>query len=463
MRRTLGQLAVAVFAGVMASGLAWGFAQVIEGRHFLGPLGIAGQARYLVLAQSPAELRPAGGYTGTVGVITVSNGQLTERSFKDVYFYDLQPNIPFVEPPDELADHLLGTASWQLADAAWSPDFPTSAQNALHLYTLESGDADIDGVIALTTYAVDRLLEVTGPIDVPEYGVTVASGEVTMTALRLTRGVSTPDSDRKAFLQALADLTLDKLRSLPPADWPRLFDAFNEMRERREVLVWFADPYLQAAVATTPLGGSTRQDAGDYLAVVEANVSPTSKYNLVVTRRDSLTVTIDLKGQTTSDLNLTWQNDSTLPGEPYESIRSYSTSGAGQYGAFVRVLTTASTSFVEADGVATLGIDDVELVTSEAGRNVFGNYLLMDPGQSSLHYRWTAPDGASQAEGLWTYRLTVQKQPGVITVPTSVSVLLPAGAVIETLSGATLAADGTISMTTGLERDAEMRITYRLP
>ena len=205
---------------------------------------IGGQARYLVLAQNPAD-RPAGGYTGTVGVITVDNGRLTDRSFNDVFFYDLRPNLPFVEPPAELANHLLGSASWQLADAAWSPDFPTSAQDALRLYTLESGDADIDGVIAVTTYAVDRMLEVTGPIHVPEYDVTVASGDVTMTALRLTRGVSTPTSDRKAFLEVLADDTLDRLLSLPPTEWPRLVDALIKLRDSRDVLVWFKDPGLE--------------------------------------------------------------------------------------------------------------------------------------------------------------------------------------------------------------------------
>ena len=463
MIRGVGHLLISIAVGMLAAGFAFGIAQVVEGRHFFAAVGLGGHARYLVLAQSPAELRPAGGYTGTVGVITVSNGQLADRSFKDVYFYDLKPNVPFVEPPQELADHLIGAASWQLADAAWSPDFPTSAQNALRLYSLESGDTDIDGVVALTTYAVDRLLAVTGPIEVPEYDVTVASGEVTLTALRLTRGLSTPESDRKAFLEVLADLTLAKLRSLPPAEWPKLVDAFNDMRERREVMVWFADPTLESAVASTSLGGVTRQGAGDYVGVVEANVSPTSKFNLVVTRRDALSVAIDPTGQATSDLNLSWQNDSMLPGEPYQSIRSYSTSTVGQYGAFVKVLTPATSSLLEANGAATVDVDGAELVQNEVGKNAFGNYLLMDPGQSSLHYRWSVPGAATQADGLWTYRLTLQKQPGVLAVPTSVSISLPEGATVELVGGAAWNSDGTITAETNMERDGLVVVSYRLP
>ena len=115
----------------------------------------------------PAELRPQGGYSGTVGIVGLKDGKIVERNFGDVYRYDTKPDLPFVEPPEALQNHLLGDASWQLADAAWSPDFPTAAQDSLHAYELESGDTNIDGVIALNTYAVDRLLEAIGPVDVP--------------------------------------------------------------------------------------------------------------------------------------------------------------------------------------------------------------------------------------------------------------------------------------------------------
>ena len=99
---------------------------------------------------------------------------------------------PSSKRPSELTDHLLGSdQSWRLADAAWAADFPAGAQQALAFYELEANDDDLDGVIALTTYAVDRLLEVVGPIEVPGYGVTVQPGESTLTLLGETRGTET--------------------------------------------------------------------------------------------------------------------------------------------------------------------------------------------------------------------------------------------------------------------------------
>ena len=159
-----------------------------------GLLGWGDEKRYLVLAQNPAELRPSGGYTGTVGTITLRDGAIVEQDFVDTYGLSVQEGLPFVDPPDELTAYLLGEGqSWRLADANWSPDFPTVARKAAELYGIETGQEDIDGVIAITTYALDRLLEVTGPVEVPEYGVTVQPGDVTMTLLGATRGTAELD------------------------------------------------------------------------------------------------------------------------------------------------------------------------------------------------------------------------------------------------------------------------------
>jgi hypothetical protein len=427
-------------------------------------LGWGGSRRYLVLAEDPAELRPSGGYAGTIGVVGFKDGQLVEQSFQDVYALDLKPGVPFVQPPEGLQSHLLvGGASWQLADANWSPDFPTAAQDALRLYTLESGDTRIDGVIALTTYAVDKILEVVGPVEVPEYGVTVRPGEVTLTALGLTRGISTPTSQRKEFLNVLANTVLGRLLALPPSKWLPLFQAFQAVGNERLMLTWFADPAAEKLVAGSPMAGAVRQDAGDYLSVVEANVAPTSKYNLVVKRHDSLDVAIAADGSAEETLRLDWTNDAAKAGEPYASIRDYSTAKDGRYGAYVRVLTPIDSELVDASGQTDQPIAGVESIAPEAGRNSFANYLLMAPGASSLTYRWLEPEAVRQAAGAWTYVLTVQRQPGAAPGTTTIRVTLPAGARVGALpAGATLNGS-VVSFTTAPSIDAQLTLQYTLP
>ncbi|MEP7159253.1 MAG: DUF4012 domain-containing protein, partial [Chloroflexota bacterium] len=427
-------------------------------------LGLEGPQRYLVLAQNPAELRPTGGYAGTVGIIGFDHGRVTERAFQDVYLLDLIPGVPFVEPPVALADHLLGDQSWKLADANWSPDFATSARRALELYSLESGDTDVAGVIALTTYAVDRLLEVIGPVEVPGYGVSVLAGEVTMTALGQTRGISVPGFDRKKFLGDLANTVIDRLFALSPDRWDDLFAALSDIADERLMLAWFNDPAAQALIADAPVGGAVRDDPGDYLYVVEANVSPPSKYNLVVDRTDELTVTLAADGSASTTLAMDWANNALTPGEPYASLRSYSASEAGLYGSYVRVLAPASAQLTSAAGAGVDPVEDAEEISTEAGRAVFGNYLLIAPGTAELEYDWTTNGVSTQAaDGLWTYRLVVQKQPGLRPVPLSVLVDLPANATIEWVSEGAIAVANTISYATALRTDTEVVIRYRLP
>jgi hypothetical protein len=210
------------------------------------------------------------------------------------------------------------------------------------------------------------------------------------------------------------------------------------------------------------LGGQVGQQAGDYFYVVEANVEPPSKYNLVVSRNDRIDVALDSQGNASNTIALNWQNFSARPGPFYDLIRQYSTSPAGLYGAYVRLLTPSSSQLVSASGNASDAIDDVEESSTVAGRKVFGNYLLMAPGKSDLAYAWTVPAAARSADGVWSYHLTVQRQPGAVTVPVAIRVALPAGATVVSTTGVK-ADDGSVSLSATLDRDLSLDVRYRLP
>jgi hypothetical protein len=428
-----------------------------------GLFGWGGERRYLVLAVDPAELRPGGGYTGTVGVVSFADGRLGEHTFVDVYSLDLKGGVPFVEPPEGLANHLLGSATWQLADANWSPDYPTSAQDALRLYTLESGDANIDGVITVTTYALDRILEAIGPIEVPEYGVTLHAGEVTLTTLAQTRGTTGSLEERKAFLNRVADILLTRLQQLPPAQWLPLFKALEDIAARRDVLVWTDDPQAQVVLGAQPIGGAIRRDAGDYLYVVESNVAPTSKYNLVVHRSTELDVALDPSGSATDVLRLRWQNDSGKEGEPYASIRAWSTSSAGVYGAYLRVLVPTDTELIDVHGTSGDPITREEDVVPEAGTTAITNFLPMPPGPSELVYTWQARAVAQQTGNDWLYRLTIQKQPGTLSEPVTVRVTLPTGASLVSAPEGASTSGNMIVVSRSVDTDLQLDVRYTLP
>ena len=241
-----------------------------------------------------------------------------------------------------------------------------------------------------------------------------------------------------------------------------MIDAFDEVRDRRDVMVWLKDPAAEAWFAGSPFGGAVSQAPGDYVYVVEANVEPPSKYNLVVSRADAIDVALDTTGTASDSLAMNWQNFAGETGPLFDLIRSYSTNQAGLYGAYVRVLTPATSQLGSVSGMASDSIEEVEETSTTANRNVFGNYLLMAPGPSNLTYDWTVPGAATQSAGVWTYQLTVQRQPGTSAIPVAINVSLPPGAQIVSTS-ATKTGDQAVSLNTTLTSDVSLEVRYRLP
>jgi hypothetical protein len=426
-------------------------------------LGMNGPRRYLVLAEDPAELRPSGGFIGTYGLVTFDQGRITERKFQNTLILDFAPGPPYVEPPPGLKGHLLGTKfSWQLADAGWSPDFPTAAQKALQLYTLESGDSRIDGVIALNTYCIDLILGVTGPIEVPEYGVTVQPGQTTLTALANTRLPTAPGVDRKAFLDAFGGELLDAMMGTPTAKWPDLLDALQASASQRHLMAWTKSDSAEGLVAWAGWDGAVRGDTGDYVLAADANVAPTSKYNLVTKRSLDLKVDIDAVGNAYDTLMLNWDNRADQP--EAAALRKLPYTGTdGILGNYLRVLTPERSRLQAVSGGSLVPLSGVEEISDEAGRTSYGIFLLEPPGQTSATVSWVSPYPVETDDTTGLYRLTVQKEAGRTAEPLSVTVSVPEGAAVLETSAGMVVQGRTVKLQTTSDTDVQLWVRYSLP
>jgi len=422
-------------------------------------LGWDGPRRYLVLTQDPAELRPSGGLIGSYGIIAFDRGRITERRFLSVSPLDGKTDYPFARPPQELADYLLGpTQSWQLADAGWSPDFPTSAQDALRLYTNESGDARIDGVLGMTTYTIDQLLKVTGPISVPDYNVTIASGETTLKVLQLTRAPRKPGEEAKAFLPAFADRLLASLLALPPRKWGDVLGVAGDFGQERLLLAWFRDAVDEAFAANGGFGGAIRPDPGDFVYPVDSNVAPPTKLNAWTTRTMDLSVQIDAVGNARDTLAVTWENRVDTPdGAPYRAMTNV---GGRILGMYFRLLVPERSHIEEVSGGVLAPVNAPAVVEDEAGRMAIGTYLKIPPGQTSLRYTWTSPDAASTHATGGTYRLTLQAQPGMLPGPLTLTIRVPDGYRITAASPGLTVAGAVATLATTFDRDIVVGVEY---
>ncbi len=430
-----------------------------------GPLaGIFGwdaPRRYLVLTQNPAELRPTGGYIGSYGIIAFDRGRITERTFRDIYLLDLPWDYPFIQGPEELHAYLLGDDQpWQLADANWSPDFPTSARDAIRLYENESGDTRIDGVLAITTYTIDELLTITGPIAVPEHDLTIAPGETTLKLMQaIWAAAASGDPNRKAVLGPFAERLFSALLALPPRQWTALLNEAETYRRDRLLLAWFRDPAAQQLATENGFDGVVRQDPGDFIYPVDANVAPTSKLNAVTDRSLDLAVQLDAYGNALGRLTVSWDNRIESPdAAPYRALPLIG--DLRTLGMYFRLLVPERSRVEEVSGGSVVPLTDPAVVEETAGRTVIGSYLQIPPGETTLTYAWTSPYAADADETGGTYRLTIQRQPGLRPGPLTVTIRAPEGFTIESASPALTVSGDTATLATTFDRDVTLELRY---
>ncbi len=117
---------------------------------------------------------PTGGFVGSMGLLTMQDGHLADMDYRDSYSFD-NPDSPHLAPPTPLIKYMNATGLY-LRDANWWPNFPSTALAVEQLFEQEQGKK-ADGVIALDLTALKYLLEFTGPVLVPDYGVEVSAGD----------------------------------------------------------------------------------------------------------------------------------------------------------------------------------------------------------------------------------------------------------------------------------------------
>ncbi len=199
-------------------------------------LGIGKPAYYLVVAMDRSELRPGGGFQGNWGILELDGGKQSKArplALHDVYDLDRMyfktvhgdtPNCDshLPQPPQYYwwwpYDHdETCTVDWGLRDSNLSPDFPTNARTAMSI-TEQAGQvpdgAPLQGVIAFTPVLIADLLQVTGSLPMPDWGVTVTAQNLEREIHDYQLGAHKPPAgvDRKEFTHQLSSRLLKRLQ-----------------------------------------------------------------------------------------------------------------------------------------------------------------------------------------------------------------------------------------------------------
>ena len=233
----------------------------------------------------------------------------------------------------------------------------------------------------------------------------------------------------------------------------------DTFRGQRLLLAWFANPTDEAVAVQGGFDGAIRQDPGDYLYPVDSNVAPASKLNAITTRSLNLNVALDPFGNALDTLDVTWDNPIETPvGAPYRELPTLE--NLRILGMYFRAIVPDRSRVESVSGGKLVPITAPALVASETGRTVIGTYLMVPPGSAGLRYQWTSPYAADTDGTGGRYRLTIQKQPGLLPGPLTLTINVPDGFEIADVSDNLTVSGGTATLTTTFDRDVEVSLDY---
>jgi hypothetical protein len=228
-----------------------------------------GPRRYLFLSQNPDEIRPTGGYIGTYGLISATADTLSLERFEDSHnFLDAHPNA--VLPAAQAGSPFRFAAPplpQSLTNVNNLPDFGSAANLAVQLWN-GSGEPHVDGVASVTPSFLSRILAALGPVDVPDYGETVDSGNLIARFDFYTEQLnedSTAETIRKGFVTSLAEQVMKKVLAAPSSRWQALARAVAQAFNAREAMAWSTDDQVLSALRSRGWDNTLPAASGDFV------------------------------------------------------------------------------------------------------------------------------------------------------------------------------------------------------
>ena len=366
-----------------------------------------GEKKYLLLFQNNMELRPTGGFIGSVGFLHLTEGRLQNLELLDVYSIDGQQK-GHVEPPEPIRKYF-NQPNWFLRDSNFDPDFAVSAQQSQWFLDKIMG-RKFDGVIGLNFFLVQDLLSVLGPLTLPDFNneVVTADNLFIKAQLYINTEFFAGSSQKKDFLNSLSDAIFKKLAGEKVA-YLKILSLLPKSLMEKNLLFYFNDINLQKEIEGYGWAGRvydirclnvSENCLADYLFINESNFG-VNKANFFITKSVLLAKKINTNGQLVTDLTIKYNNQS------QKAILQ-----GGQYTNYLRLFLPKNSVLLNAEAngqMITSGMFDISSYQND--KTIYG-ILLRIPENSDYIFKFSylLPDNfTSNREA---YQFYFQKQAG---------------------------------------------------
>ncbi len=233
----------------------------------------------ILLFEDQSKIRPSGGFIESYAKVTLDRGAISDIKVNDIYYTDSQLSLNII-PPLQLV-HII--SNWGARDASWFFDYPTSAEKTIQLLDASGVYASystvFDGAISVNMHVISDMLAVVGPIKLQKYDI-MLTGENLIDKMRDRAGGLYDENKTQSqgqILGAMMPVMLDRLGKLSHSQTRDVTLLFLARMINKDIKFYLRDQELQEFVKEMGFAGDVYQLAndfnGDYLAVVNANVS----------------------------------------------------------------------------------------------------------------------------------------------------------------------------------------------
>ncbi|MDP2708453.1 MAG: DUF4012 domain-containing protein [bacterium] len=427
------------------------FVSLVDGLR--GFLGESLDKRYLLVFQNNAELRASGGFIGSYAIIDFSRGEIKNIEAPGGGSYDTDAGLlKKIKSPEPLR---LIRPDWHFWDANWWPDWPSTARQLAWFYE-NSGGSTVDGVISFTPTVVERLLEITGPVDMSEqYGLIFSADNFWLETQKLSERKPDITREPKKIIGDLMNKLIEELpRRLTKDNLGPLLKIAERSLADKNIMFYFSDQELQNKISELGWDGRLKDTDGDYLSVINTNIAG-GKSDRKIKQEVTHRARILPDGGIVDEVTIKRAHEG-INHEPFIGVRNVN---------WLRVYVPAGSKLITAEGFkpvdeiffkqadenwednpavaaaeanAFTDQDSGTKIYSELGKTVFANWSQLDPGETEvitlkylLPFKLTDQDerpdpgwadwlieraGAMLNPGqknLYSYSLLAQKQPGM--------------------------------------------------
>lgn len=359
-------------------------------------LGENSLQRYLFVFQNNNEIRPTGGFMGSLALVDIDQGEITNMEIPGGGIYYLQGQLlenKIAPYPIQLIN-----SRWEMQDANWFPDFPTSAEKIRWFYE-HSGGPTVDGVLAFNVSIVPKLLEVLGPIEMPEYGkILTPENFVDELQWAVEYEYDHEENNPKQIISDMAPKLIEKIFSAQGDKLIEVLQILKTSLNEKDVQMYFRNEAVQNKISSYGWTGEIKQSSRDYLAIIDTNIGG-YKTDAYIDQNYEIASEIQKNGEIINTLKITRTHNGSdnIFGNKsnVDFVRVYVPQGSQLLSA-TGFSNITSTNFDAIDKTweededllkiqGALWIDPVSKtqVNNEFGKTVFGNWIQTDVGETS--------------------------------------------------------------------------------